>query len=694
MRPPELFRWFAEAEKIKGVGARLSGALARLGITRVRDFAFHTPTRLVDRRNKPKVADLIAGEIATIEVDIIEHQPSRGRAPARVICQDDSGFLQLIFFSARGDYLAKQLPVGEKRIISGTVDAFNGGVQMSHPDYILPPDKADEMPALECIYPSTAGISQKVLGKAVRGALSMLGDLPEWQDVGWRDKNQFPSFYTALKALHFPIDKTDIDADSLGRKRLAFDELLANQLALALVRKSTRKKAGRALSGSAEKRKSIADNLPYALTHDQAKALDEILADMASDNAMLRLVQGDVGSGKTVVAILAAAQAVAAGVQVAVLAPTEILAQQHARNFAELGAPAGLNCALLTGRVKGKARAELLANLAVGKIDVLIGTHAIIQETVEFSDLGLAIVDEQHRFGVAQRLALSEKSDNGVDVLGMTATPIPRTLTLAIYGDMDVSRIIEKPPGRTPVDTRVLAVDRLGDVVAALGRQLADGAQAYWVCPLVAESEVSDQAAAEERFKQLAQHFGDSQVGLLHGQMKGVDKEAVMARFKEGDLKLLVATTVIEVGVDVPNASIMVIEGAERFGLAQLHQLRGRVGRGANKSTCLLVRGNQLSDTGKERLRVMRESDDGFLIAEKDLQLRGSGEVLGTRQSGLPAQHFVDYSVHANLVTAARDDARLILNQDPDLKGPRGAALRVLLYLFEKDAGVRLLRSG
>ena len=474
---------------------------------------------------------------------------------------------------------------------------------------------------------------------------------------------------------------------------MAADELLATQLALAIVRERTRKKRGRVLKGDGSIRKKLFEVLPYELTGDQQKALSEIIHDLESERAMLRLVQGDVGSGKTVVALLAMAAATEAGVQSAILAPTEILANQHLETISEFADKVGLKIALLTGRVKGKPRKALLEALANGEIDILIGTHAIIQDDVVFKDLGLAIIDEQHRFGVQQRLALAAKAERGVDVLGMTATPIPRTLTLTAYGDMDTSLIREKPPGRLPVDTRVVSLDRIGDVAAGIQRAVASGARAYWVCPLVEESEQLDLAAAEDRFESLKQMFGE-RVGLVHGKMKGAEKDKVMGRFQRGELTVLVSTTVIEVGVNVPEATIMVIEHAERFGLAQLHQLRGRVGRGSGKSSCILLRTNQIGEVASSRLRIMRETEDGFLIAEEDLKLRGGGEILGTKQSGLPEFKMVDFTEHADLIELARDDARLIINKDPELKGKRGDALRHLLYLFERDEGVRLMGSG
>ncbi|MBO6503967.1 MAG: ATP-dependent DNA helicase RecG [Kordiimonadaceae bacterium] len=694
MRPEALFEYFADVERLPGIGKRNRVALERLFGNRLVDLLFHLPTGLVDRRYRPKLSDASPGGIVTVEVTVDEHAIARNRRmPYRVHCHDDTGELTLVFFNPRADWLQRQLPEGERRIISGKLEDYNGKLQITHPDYMVDPESADEMPALETIYPLTAGLSGKILRKAAKAALAMVPPLPEWHDKALMERDKLPAFTDALNFVHQPTGFEDIAPASLARRRLACDELLATQLALAIVRDRTRRKRGRALSGDGRLVKQLLAALPYQLTGDQQSALKEIATDLASEKAMLRLMQGDVGSGKTVVALLAVASAVEAGVQTALLAPTEILANQHLETIAPLAEAVGLRIALLTGRNKGKPRKALLEALAAGEIDLLIGTHAIIQDDVAFKDLGFAIIDEQHRFGVQQRLTLAGKAERGVDVLGMTATPIPRTLTLTAYGDMDVSLIREKPPGRKPVDTRVVALDRLADVAAGIGRAVQAGARAYWVCPLVEESELMDLAAAEERYGSLKHMFGD-RVGLVHGKMKGPEKDAVMEMFQRGDISILVSTTVIEVGVNVPEATIMVIEQAERFGLAQLHQLRGRVGRGDAQSICILLRANDVGEVARSRLKIMRETEDGFLIAEEDLRLRGGGEVLGTKQSGLPEFNLVDFTEHADLIELARDDARMIVAKDPELKSERGQALRHLLYLFERDEGVRLMQSG
>jgi ATP-dependent DNA helicase RecG len=564
---------------------------------------------------------------------------------------------------------------------------------MPHPDHVAPVEGGG-VPQIEPVYPLTAGLSNTSLRKAVHGALQALPDLPEWIDEPYLKKNHWSSFAESIEALHAPTSDEDFLPSNPVRGRLAYDELLANQLALAILRQSMKRRAGRPITAPGRLRKAILDALPFALTGAQTRALAEIDADMADPLHMLRLLQGDVGSGKTIVALLAMATAVEAGHQAALMAPTELLARQHFETISRFSAPAGLRVRLLTGRERGKERLAILEDLKTGEIDILLGTHALFQEAIAFRDLGLSVIDEQHRFGVHQRLALQAKGVGaGAELLVMTATPIPRTLLLTSYGDLDVSRLDEKPPGRKPVLTRTVPLERLDEVVDGIERAVETGAQVYWVCPLVGESETLDLAAAEERFAHLQKRFGEK-VGLVHGQLKGKEKDAVMARFAAGELSVLVSTTVIEVGVDVPNASIMIIEHAERFGLAQLHQLRGRVGRGAAQSSCVLLYRAPLGDIARERLKVIRDTEDGFAIAEEDLRLRGGGEVLGTRQSGLPAFRIAQLPEHQDLLAAARDEARLCLTRHPNLEGERGACLRLLLYLFERDDAVKLMRAG
>ena len=694
MRPAVLFPLFAAVETLPGIGPKNAKLVAKLAGPHVVDLLWHLPTGLVDRRARPTIADAEIGGIATLLVRVEGHvpAPTSHRAPHRVRCRDDSGSIDLVYFHASADWLAKILPVGAERAVSGRVDVFQGLRQMVHPDYVEPPAKLAELAVTEAVYPLTGGLAPRILQRAIGVAVDRTPELPEWLDPALQAQRGWPAWRSAIIAAHRPDSPPEAASEMPARVRLAYDELLANQLALTLVRASMRRLPGRSLAGNGALQARVETALPFRLTGSQRTALAEIAGDMAADVRMLRLLQGDVGSGKTVVALLAMLTAVEAGCQAALLAPTEILARQHLATIEPLVETAGLRLALLTGRDKGRRRNNVLQALEAGEIAIIVGTHALLSEDVAFRDLGLAVVDEQHRFGVHQRLSLSQKG-RGVDILVMTATPIPRTLQLTAYGDMEVSRLTDKPPGRQPIDTRVLPLDRLEDVAAGVARRLAEGAKVFWVCPLVEDSEAVDLAAASDRYEQLRQRFGDT-VGLVHGRLGGAEKDAVMAAFSEGSVNLLVATTVIEVGVNVPAATVMVIEHAERFGLAQLHQLRGRIGRGWAAGTCLLLYAPPLGEAAHARLATLRATDDGFKIAEEDLRLRGPGEMLGLRQSGLPAFRLADLAIHGDLLPVASDDARLVLARDPDLKGPRGEALRTLLYLFERDAAVKYLRSG
>jgi ATP-dependent DNA helicase RecG len=699
MRPSLLNPLFAALTTLAGVGPRVEKLYRRLlgrdDGPRIVDLLFHLPTGVIDRRARPKLRDVVPDTVVTVAVTVDRHRPpppNRPRAPYQVYVSDETGDLILTFFKAHKDYLQKLLPVGERRYVSGTVELYDHMLQMVHPDRVVSEEDLAKLPLVEPVYPLTEGLSLNQVRKTVDAALARLPELPEWQDPSWVARERFAPFAQALRGLHRPAQPADAEPEGLAWSRLAYDELLAGQLALALVRAHLRRPAGRATAGDGHLRKRIIDALPYSLTRSQHRAVADIVADLSKPERMLRLLQGDVGSGKTVVALLAAAAVIEVGRQAALMAPTEILARQHFNTIAPLAAAVGIEVAILTGRERGRERAAILEKLAFGTTHILIGTHALFQEDVAFRDLALAIVDEQHRFGVHQRLALAKKGE-AVDVLVMTATPIPRTLVLTYFGDMDSSELREKPAGRQPIDTRVVPLDRLEEMVAAVGRALAEGRRVYWVCPLVEESENSDLAAAQERHAALQQRFG-AMVDLVHGRMRGTEKDRAMARFAAGETRLLVATTVIEVGVDVPEATVMVIEHAERFGLAQLHQLRGRIGRGSGHSTCILLYRPPLGEVAKARLAVMRETEDGFRIAEEDLKLRGEGDVLGTRQSGMPGFRIARIDVHGKLIGPARDDAALVLATDPTLASPRGEALRHLLYLFERDEAVRLIRAG
>ena len=694
-RPPALFPLFAEAATLPGIGPKAAQALSQMGIERPRDLILTLPSGGVQRRRLARLADARPPEMVTVAVavTVTRHAPpaQRGR-PWRVHCSDGAADLTLVFFHPRRDWIESQLPLGQRRIVSGRIELFDGMAQMVHPDHILP--DTDPPPAdFEPVYPLSAGLTQRIMAKAAAAALDRAPDPPEWIDPAVIAAQGWPGWRAALATAHAPEGMADLSPAAPARARLAYDELLAHQMTLALVRRDKRRGKGRASVGDGHLRDRVIAGLPWPMTGAQTRAVHEIAADMAGDHRMNRLLQGDVGAGKTLVALLSALIAVEAGGQAVLMAPTEILARQHARALEPLARAAGVRLAALTGRDKGDARAALLDDLRQGRIGILVGTHAVIQPDVEFRDLRLAIIDEQHRFGVAQRLELSAKGMAPPDMLVMTATPIPRSLALSQYGDLDLSVLDEKPAGRQPITTVMISDQRLDQVTQRLRAALDGGARAYWVCPLVEESETVDLTAAEARFQALRAQFGDT-VRLVHGQMPADARDAAMGDFIAGRACLLVATTVIEVGVDVPEATIMVIEGAESFGLAQLHQLRGRVGRGSAASTCVLMYRPPLSDTAARRLEIMRETEDGFRIAETDLEMRGAGDVIGTAQSGLPRFRIADLERQAGLMAMARQDARALLERDPRLDSPRGQALRLLMWLMEQDKAIRLIGVG
>jgi ATP-dependent DNA helicase RecG len=702
MRPALLNPLFAPVTSLSGVGPKQDKLfrylLGRDETPRLIDLLLHLPASVIDRRARPKIRDAVPGTVVTLEVTVDRHRPApprNRRAPYLVYASDDTGDVVLTYFRAQPDYVEKLLPVGSKRYVSGTLQMFDGVPQIVHPDRVVDEAGFAKLSGIDPVYPLTEGLALGSLRRAIMQSLQKLPELPEWISPDVIRRCNFPPIREALNRVHVPIELIDILPDGPFWSRLAFDELLAGQLALALVRSQLRRPAGDRHAGDGHLRRKVIDALPYALTSSQREATAAIAGDLQQPVRMLRLLQGDVGSGKTVVALLAAAAVTEVGKQAALMAPTEILARQHIKTITPLADRAGLRVAILTGREKGKERRELLARLEAGEIDFLVGTHALIQDDVIFKSLALAVVDEQHRFGVRERLALTAKGE-AVDVLVLSATPIPRTLVLTYFGDMDVSELREKPAGRQPIDTRAVPMSRLEEVMEAVGRALSAGKLVYWICPLVEESEAEGTGHltnATERFESLQKRFGDK-VGLVHGQMKGTEKDRVMAQFAAHELGLLVATTVVEVGVDVPAATIMVIENAERFGLAQLHQLRGRIGRGSEASTCLLLYREPLGEMSKARLKVIRETTDGFRIAEEDLKLRGEGDVLGVRQSGLPGYRIARPEAHGQLITQARDEALRIMKENPKLTGSRGEALRCLLYLYERGEAVPLMGAG
>ncbi|MFN4158241.1 MAG: ATP-dependent DNA helicase RecG [Gemmobacter sp.] len=692
-RPEQLFPLFADLETLEGVGPKTAEALTALGIARPKDLLWHLPQSGIDRARRASVREVVPPATVTVEVTVGAHVPAKTKGrPYRVMVRDEALEFQLVFFHARTDWLTAQLPTGQRRVVSGKVELFDGIAQMVHPDHILRPEDAASLPPYEPVYPLGAGLTQRQVAGAAVAALARSPDLPEWIDPALKAREGWPDWRAAVVAAHAPQSAADLAPTAPARARLAYDELFAHQVTLALARRVQRRGKGRASQGTGALQGRVLGSLPYAPTGAQSRALSEIAADMAGPLRMSRLLQGDVGSGKTLVAFLALLVAVEAGGQGVLMAPTEILARQHLEGLQPLAQAAGVRLDILTGRDKGAERAAKLADLAAGRLQVLVGTHAVFQKDVVFHDLRLAVIDEQHRFGVAQRMELGDKGPT-TDVLVMTATPIPRSLALATYGDMDVSVLDEKPPGRQPVTTALVSSARLDEVLAHLGRALEEGRQAYWVCPLVEDSEVLDYASAEARFAALRAVFGD-QVGMVHGQMHPTDKDAAMARFVAGVTRVLVATTVIEVGVNVPAASIMVVERAETFGLAQLHQLRGRVGRGSARSTCLLMYQAPLSEAAERRLKTLRDTEDGFRIAEEDLAMRGAGDLIGTAQTGLPRFRVADLERQAGLMAVAQTDARALLALDPGLAGPRGQAVRALLWLLDQDRAIRLIGVG
>ncbi len=693
MRPFILDPLFVSIQRVHGIGPRFAKVLEKLAGPCVLDLLFHWPVAAVDRRQIKKIQDIEAGTVATIvgKVTSTTFAQYPGR-PSKVTISDDTGHLTLAFFKNPGGYLQKNFALGREIAISGRIETYQGNPQLAHPDKITDAANVNSIALLEPIYPLTMGVTNAVLSKAEQACLNKIPTLPEWQDPEFIAQEKWPQWHEALEQIHRPKEMEALSPQFPARRRCAYDEVLAHQLALALIRQQQKESAHAPIMPDQTKMDHAIQSLPFTLTNGQKQVLGDITHDLEQNFQMCRLLQGDVGSGKTVLAFLAAMHVISAGFQAVIMAPTEILARQHLNSLQPLADANNIKIALLTAREKGKAREKILNDLANGTIDFLIGTHAVIQDPVHFKNLGLAIIDEQHRFGVSQRLALSEKGD-AVNLLVMTATPSPRTLSLTTYGDMENSILREKPPGRKPIDTRVMSHDKIPDIVSGLKNKIAQGDRIYWVCPLVEESELIDLSAAEDRHAALIQHF-PGRVGLIHGRLKGDEKDAVMAQFIAGDLDILVATTVIEVGVNVPEATVMIIEHSERFGLSQLHQLRGRVGRGDKAGTCLLLYEAPLGKIAKQRLETLRQSEDGFEIAEMDLTLRGPGDILGTKQSGDVAFRLADLTAHQDLLQAAHQEAKLILQKDPDLTTERGKALRLLLYLFERDQADKFLAAG
>ena len=693
MRPSILYPLFVSVDAIKGIGSKYCKLIKKLCGDRIIDALFHFPINIVDRTYGPQLKQAQDGKIWTGVVTITEHQaPSSKKHPYRVYCTDGTANLVLVFFKIYSDSIQKNYPVGAKRVVSGKIEYFNGMWQISHPEYTTTPDKLSSIARFEPVYPLTAGVTNKLMCKVADDCIHRLPKIPEWLSENAQNTLEYIDFNSAIYRIHHPKNIADVYQNSAAYRRLAYDEILSNQLALAFIRHKVKQQSGRSFVGTGILYQKIIDSLPFTLTSSQQNVLKEILEDQKNPYKMLRLLQGDVGSGKTIVALLSMANVIECGSQTALMAPTEILAKQHYETISKICESIDIKVGLLTGKMRVKEKRETYEKLATGEINILVGTHALFTENVKFKDLGYVVIDEQHRFGVNQRLSLSSKG-NLCDVLVMTATPIPRSLLLTAYGDMDYSKIEGMPEGRKPSKTVVMNSNKIADVISALKRKLEEGTRAYWVCPLVEESEKSDLAAATERYEMLQHHFG-SKVGLIHGKMKEAEKDAVMEQFKNGEKTLLVATTVIEVGVNVPEATIIIIEHSERFGLAQLHQLRGRIKRGYDEGACMLLYSYPVSAIAKERLNIMKQTEDGFFIAEKDLELRGGGEILGTRQSGFAQFKIADMQYHQDLLIRARDEVKEILQTDYKLETKRGEALKILLYLFEQNEAVKTYLAG
>ncbi len=701
IRSENLTGLFSSLRSLKGVGARFGALLNKFfanGETQeaiVLDLLMHMPTQIIDRRAQLSIREAQIGSIATLKLHIDSHQKppkNRPHSPYRVYCHDESGKISLVFFHVKGNWLERSLPIGEIRYVSGEIGFFNGEKQITHPDYIVKIEDFNQLPLVEPLYPLTHGLSSKALRKLIVQALEKLPKLDEWIEKERIEQFGWPDFSSAMRSIHAPKTPQEAQIDSAARMRLAYDEYLAGQLSLQIIRSNLVKQKGVSRKFSGKITNKINNILSFELTRGQKIAIREIIADLESNDKMSRLLQGDVGAGKTIVAFFAMAAMAEVRTQSALMAPTDILANQHYKTLKPLCEQVGLTITILSGKMKAGERKKALEEIKSGKSNIIVGTHALFQSEVEFNNLGLTIIDEQHRFGVYQRLALSEKGKN-CDMLVMSATPIPRSLVLTHFGDMDVSILREKPAGRKAIKTAALPIEKYDKVIMRLKAQIESGAQAFWVCPLVEESEIMQLVSAQERFLDLQKYFGDK-VALVHGRLGQNEKQQIMQDFQAGKYKILVATTVIEVGVDVPNASIMIIEHAERFGLAQLHQLRGRVGRSDKESACLLLYKPPLGEIAKARLDIICKSEDGFEIAQRDLELRGQGDILGTRQSGMPGYKIVVPDIHRHLLEYAHQDAKKIIKNNPYLSGKQGEALRSLLYIFRKDSAIPLIRAG
>ena len=685
MRPKILYSLFSNIISIKGIGPKYAKLIERLCGKYLVDLIFHKPAAYIDRRNNPKICDLKNDTIATLIVKIDSHTPAfNKRMPYRITCSDESGQISIVYFNMRGPYIKKILPIGSKRVISGKIETYKDSFQMTHPHHIADIKEFDKIKSIECIYPLTAGLTSRSIQKAINSSLEITDELPEWIPESVLKSNKWISWSKSVKKLHNP-DKIYENHSSPHLERLVFDELLSHQLTIRLIKNKINKIKGNKLEQKGILTEKLKTLLDFKLTNDQIKSIDEISDDLNSENKMLRLLQGDVGSGKTIVALFSILQSIENSKRSVLMAPTELLAEQHFNTINMYANELGLTCSLITSSTRKNHNFDS---------DILIGTHALFQESVEFVDIGIVVIDEQHKFGVHQRILLSEKVGNECDILLMTATPIPRTLELASYGDMDISKIHEKPKNRKNIITKSVNINKVEDLKLALRKKIKNNEKIYWVCPLVDDSEKLALQSVNSRLSDLRNYFNEGEVDMVHGQMSQDQKNKIMANFSSGNTKILIATSVIEVGIDDPDATVMIIENAERYGLSQLHQLRGRVGRGKNQSSCILLFYGPLSETAKRRITIMKETNDGFKIAEEDLDIRGSGEILGSRQSGVPEFKLSNLDIHKHLLEMAREEALNIVNTDPTLKTDRGKALKILLHLFKNEVAIDYLKSG
>ena len=685
MRPKILYKLFSNLETIKGIGPKNAKLIERLCGKYLLDLILHRPIAYIDRRNSPKIKDLSNNSIVTLILKVDGHTPSfNKRMPYKITCSDDTGQLNIVYFNLRGPYLKKMFPIGSKKVVSGKVEEFNGIFQMTHPQHIADESNLDSVKKIECVYPLTAGISSKIIQKSINSSLAIIDDLPEWIPNDYLQKNNWTSWKKSIYEMHNPNELKE-DKEDIYLNRLVFDELLSQQLTVRLIKNKISKLKGNTIKPNGSLLEQLKSHLSFELTDDQNQAIKEISKDQSSPNKMLRLIQGDVGSGKTIVALHSMIQCAENSKKSILMAPTEILAEQHYNTIKLFAEKLKLSCALITASNKKSHNYES---------DILIGTHALFQDKVSIDNIGLIVIDEQHRFGVHQRILLNEKAGNECDILLMTATPIPRTLELASYGDMDITKIVQKPKNRKPIITKSINLNKIESLKEALTKKLKQQEKIYWVCPLVDESDKMDLQSVNQRVLDIQKYYKDFNVEMVHGQMKQEEKNKIMDNFKSFKTQILVATSVIEVGIDDPDATVIIIENSERFGLSQLHQLRGRVGRGTKQSTCILLFDGPLTENAKKRINVMKETNDGFKIAEEDLSIRGAGEILGTRQSGLPNFRLTDLNVHKSLMAQAREMAIKIVDKDPELSSDQGKSLRLLLHLFNNQVAIDYLKSG